>query len=223
MANFRTHLVVAAAGGAVVSYGGWQAGLWETWQALPMLALVSLGGILPDIDADRSRAIRLVFHLLAVLAVVVSALVLQGRLSTAELLLACGASYLGVRHLAGRLFARLTVHRGIWHSLLAAVFCGLSTTALSYRLLDQPDALAWSHGLALTLGFMLHLLLDELYSVDLTGARIKRSFGTAFKPLDWCSPGNSLAMMVVGASLLPWLPAWSVLVGLFDQGASLWR
>ncbi|NWN83597.1 MAG: metal-dependent hydrolase [Halomonas sp.] len=223
MANFRTHLGVAAVGGAVVAHGGWQSGLWEAWQALPMLALVTLGGILPDIDADRSRAIRLVFNLLAVLSVVAGALMFQGRLSKPGLLMVCGAFYLGVRHLAGALFARLTVHRGIWHSLLAALFCGLATTAISYRLLAQPDTLAWSHGLALALGFMLHLLLDELYSVDLTGARIKRSFGTAFKPLDWRSPGNSLVMLAIGANLLPWLPAWGVLRGLIDQGISFWR
>jgi len=223
MADFRTHLGVAAAGGAVVAHGGWQAGLWDAWQALPMLALVAFGGILPDIDADSSRAIRLVFNLLAVTAVVAGALLLQGRLSIGGLLLACGGLYLGVRHLAGALFARLTVHRGIWHSLLAAALCGLTTTALSHRLLAQPDVLAWGHGVALSLGFVLHLLLDELYSVDLTGARIKRSFGTALKPLDWRSPGNSLVMLAAGANLLPWLPAWAGLASLLDQGAALWR
>lgn len=223
MANFRTHLGVAAAGGVVVAHGGWQAGLWDIWQALPMLALVTLGGILPDIDADSSRAIRLVFNLLAVPAVVAGALVLQGRLSTGGLLLACGALYLGVRHLAGALFSRLTVHRGIWHSLLAAAFCGLSTTTLSHRLLGQPDAMAWGHGVALVLGFVLHLLLDELYSVDLTGGRIKRSFGTALKPLDWRSPGNSLVMLAAGANLLPWLPPWPALRELLVQGVSFWR
>jgi len=223
MADFRTHLGVAAAGGAVVAHGGWQAGLWDAWQALPMLALVAFGGILPDIDADSSRAIRLVFNLLAVTAVVAGALLLQGRFSIGGLLLACGGLYLGVRHLAGALFARLTVHRGIWHSLLAAALCGLTTTALSHRLLAQPDVLAWGHGVALSLGFVLHLLLDELYSVDLTGARIKRSFGTALKPLDWRSPGNSLVMLAAGANLLPWLPAWAGLASLLDQGAALWR
>ncbi|MDY7117830.1 metal-dependent hydrolase [Halomonas sp. SSL-5] len=223
MADFRTHLGVAAAGGVVVAHGGWQAGLWDAWQALPMLALVAFGGILPDIDADSSKAIRLVFNLLAVIAVVAGALLLQGWLSLGGLLLACVGLYLGVRHLGGALFARLTVHRGIWHSLLAAALCGLATTALSHHLLAQPDVLAWGHGMALSLGFVLHLLLDELYSVDLTGARIKRSFGSALKPLDWRSPGNSLVMLATGANLLPWLPAWAGLGSLLDQGAALWR
>ncbi|MEQ6890198.1 metal-dependent hydrolase [Halomonas sp. CS7] len=223
MANFRTHLGVAAAGGAVLAHGGWQAGLWGAVESLPLLALVTLGGILPDIDADRSRAIRLIFHLLAVPAVVVGALLLQARLPVGTLLMVCGAIYLAVRFLAGALFARFTVHRGLWHSLLAAGLCGLCTTALSHRLFGQPDHLAWAQGAALALGFVIHLLLDELYSVDLTGARLKRSFGTAFKPFDWREPGNSLAMLMVAVSLAPWLPPLGPLRELLVQGASLWR
>ncbi len=223
MADFRTHLGVAAAGGAVLAHGGWQAGLWTAGEALPVLALVTFGGILPDIDADRSKAIRLIFNLLAVPAVVAGALLLQGRFATGMLLLMCGGLYLGVRYLAGALFSRFTVHRGLWHSLLAASLSGLVTTALSHRLFAQPETLAWTHGVAVALGFILHLLLDELYSVDLTGARIKRSFGTALKPLDWRSPGNSLVMLLVAVNLLPWLPPWAPLWTLLAQGAALWR
>ena len=40
---------------------------------------------------------------------------------------------------------------------------------------------AWLVGVFLTGGFLVHLTLDELYSVDLLGARMKRSFGTALK------------------------------------------
>ncbi|MGM0981801.1 MAG: metal-dependent hydrolase [Pseudomonadota bacterium] len=223
MANFRTHLGVAAAAGAVLAHGGWQAGLWGAMESLPLLALVTFGGILPDIDADRSRAIRLIFNLLAVPAVVAGALVLQTRMATGTLLMVCGVIYLSARYLAGALFARFTVHRGLWHSLLAAGLCGLVATVLSHRLFDQAAHLAWAHGIGLALGFAIHLLLDELYSVDLTGARLKRSFGTALKPFDWREPGNSLVMLMVAASLAPWLPPVEPLRELLRQGASLWR
>jgi len=223
MANFRTHLGVAAAGGSVLAHGGWQAGLWSAMESLPLLALMAFGGILPDIDADRSRAIRLIFNLLAVPAVVAGVLVLQTRLATGALLMTCGAIYVGVRYLAGALFSRFTVHRGLWHSLLAAALCGLVATALSHQLFGQSDYLAWAHGASLMLGFVVHLLLDELYSVDLTGARLKRSFGTAMKPFDWREPGNSLVMLMAAASLLPWLPPFGTLRELLRQGASLWR
>jgi membrane-bound metal-dependent hydrolase YbcI (DUF457 family) len=223
MADFRTHLAVATASGAVLAHGGWQAGLWGVWQGAALLVLVAFGGILPDIDADRSKAIRLVFNLLAVPAVVVGALLLESRLAPGALLLVCGGLYLAVRYLGGALFSRFTVHRGIWHSLLAAALCGLGVTVLSHWLFAQPDQLAWAHGLAVATGFVIHLLLDELYSVDLTGARIKRSFGTALKPLDWREPGNSLAMLLAAVALAPWLPSWAPLLELLAQGTALWR
>lgn len=33
-------------------------------------------------------------------------------------------------------------------------------------------------------GFLIHLLLDEIYSIDLAGTRLKKSFGTAIKLYD---------------------------------------
>ncbi|WP_104203410.1 metal-dependent hydrolase [Billgrantia saliphila] len=223
MADFHTHLGVAAAGGAVLAYGGWQAGFWELWQGAVMLGLVTFGGILPDIDADSSKAIRLIFNLLAIPAVVVGALLLQARMALGPLLLVCGVIYAFVRYLAGGVFSRFTVHRGLWHSLLAAVLCGLITTALSHRFFTQEAWLAWTHGVSLAVGYIIHLLLDEAYSVDLTGARIKRSFGTAVKPFDLKAPGNSLAMLGIAVVLTPWLPPWAPLMELLAQGATLWR
>ncbi|BBI58819.1 hypothetical protein HSBAA_01250 [Vreelandella sulfidaeris] len=116
MANFRTHITVAAAGGMLVAYAGWKAQWWPPSQAVMMIALVTFGGILPDIDADRSHSIRLIFNLLSVPALVLGALVLQPWLTPGALLIACGGIYFCVRYLASLLFSRLTVHRGIWHS-----------------------------------------------------------------------------------------------------------
>lgn len=223
MADFRTHLSVAAVGGALAAYSGWQVGLWSFVEAPPLAALVAFGGILPDIDADHSRAIRLLFTLFAVLAVIAGVLLLQSRLSPGELVAACGGLYVGVRYGAGALFKRFTVHRGIWHSLLAGGLCGLVVTALGYRLFEQGASQAWWQGLALFSGVVIHLLLDEMYSVDLTGARIKRSFGTALKLCDLREPGNSVVMLMAGATLIPWLPPWSTLWWVLSQGMAAWR
>ncbi|MBD3898420.1 metal-dependent hydrolase [Halomonas sp. ML-15] len=214
MADFRTHLSVAAGGGVLLAHGGWQAGLWGGVEGLPLMALVTLGGILPDIDADHSRAIRLIFNLLAVIAVVAGALLLQHRLTPGELLVACGGLYITMRYLAGLVFARFTVHRGSWHSLLAGTLCGLVTAALSYTLLEQAPGMAWAHGVALGAGYAIHLLLDELYSVDLVGARVKRSFGTAFKLCSLRQPSHALLMLMASAALAPWLPPWAGLAAL---------
>lgn len=223
MADFRTHLGVAVAGGSLLGLGAWQATALSATDAASLAILTAFGGILPDVDADNSHAIRLIFTLLAVLSVVVGALLLQGWLGPGRLIVACGGLYVGVRYVLSAVFRRFSVHRGIWHSLLASLLCGLATTVASYQWLLQEAWMAWAQGLALVLGTLIHLLLDELYSVDLVGTRIKRSFGTALKLFDYRQPGNSLVMLMAAASLAPWLPPWGALRELLRQGASLWR
>lgn len=223
MADFRTHLGVAVAGGALLGVSGWQATPISASDAASLAVLTAFGGILPDIDADNSHAIRLIFTLLAVLSVVVGALQLQGWLSPGALIVACGGLYIGVRYVLSAVFKHFSVHRGIWHSLLAALLCGLATTVASYQWLSQGAWMAWAQGLALVLGALIHLLLDELYSVDLVGTRIKRSFGTALKLFDYRQPGKSVLMLLLAAALVPWLPPWPPLRELLHQGASLWR
>lgn len=223
MANFQTHLSVAAGGGMLLAFGGWQATLWSPSEALSMAVLTAFGGILPDIDSDNSHAIRLIFTLSAMLAVIAGVLSLRGQVTLGVLLVACAGLYVGVRYALSELFKRFTVHRGIWHSLLAAAFCGLGITALGYQWLAQSAGIAWAQGVALVFGSVIHLLLDEMYSVDLAGSRIKRSFGTAFKPFAYRQPLNSLLLLALAVGLVPWLPPWSALVELLAQSSRLWR
>ncbi|MFG6179457.1 metal-dependent hydrolase [Halomonas sp. THAF12] len=223
MADFRTHLSVAAGGGTLLALVGWQADLWTPGEALSVVGLTALGGILPDIDADNSHAVSLIFTLLAVLAVVAGALLLSPWLSLGALLATCGGLYIGVRYGLSPIFKHFSVHRGIWHSLLAALLCGLAISAGGYRFLALQPGFAWAQGLAVMLGFLIHLLLDELYSVDLTGARLKRSFGTALKPFDYREPLNSALMLLMVAGLVPWQPSWSALGELLAQGSAFWR
>ncbi|SHF68945.1 LexA-binding, inner membrane-associated putative hydrolase [Modicisalibacter ilicicola DSM 19980] len=222
MADFRTHLGVAAGAGILLALGGWQGSLWSSGAVAPVAVLVAFGGILPDIDSDNSHAIRLIFTLFAILAVAGGALLFQAWLRPGPLLVACGALFLAVRYVLSGVFKRFSVHRGIWHSLLAALLGGMLVTTASYQFFSQAAWLAWVHGLAVVSGATIHLLLDECYSVDLVGARIKRSFGTAFKLFDYRQPFNSLLMLLLTTALTPWLPPWSALAGVLSRGARWW-
>ncbi|MCM2972750.1 metal-dependent hydrolase [Larsenimonas suaedae] len=221
MANFNTHLGVATVGGVVTAGLGFQAGLWPWTNAFTVAGLVALGGILPDIDSDNSHAIRLMFTVLAILGVVISIGMYQSRLPMPWLLGLGAGTFLAIRYLGSAIFKRFSVHRGIWHSLLAAAVSGAAVSGLSYQLFQQPPTQAWCHGVALFVGACIHLLLDECYSIDLAGTRIKRSFGTAFKLFDYGSPATAVLMLLAFASLTPWLPPTEALLALVQHTWSL--
>ena len=67
----------------------------------------------------------------------------------------------------------------MWHSVPAAIIAGL----IAYLVMPCPsDALRLYKSLAVVLGFVVHLVMDELWSVDTSGGiRFKKSFGTALK------------------------------------------
>ena len=181
MANFKTHLAVAAACSGVMATGFLEAGVAAPRDVGLYFVMGTLGGILPDIDADNSIPGRMMFSFFALVIAFLTLFSRAGVYSIAELSILWAVTYVVVRYVIFQLFARLSVHRGVFHSLLAAAFFGFLTTSLTYHLFRLSTLGAWMTGLFVSVGYVIHLVLDEVYSVDLTGARVKRSFGTALK------------------------------------------
>jgi hypothetical protein len=144
-------------------------------------AMGTIGGMLPDIDAEQSMPGRMFFSFFALVVAFLTLFSRAGVYSIVELSILWGVTYVLIRHVIFKLFARFSVHRGVFHSLLAAAFFGFLTTSLTYHVFRLSALVAWMNGLFVSAGYMVHLVLDEIYSVDLTGARVKRSFGTALK------------------------------------------
>ncbi|OXS15067.1 hypothetical protein CGX12_10945 [Zobellella denitrificans] len=195
MADFRTHIQVATvAGGLLAGALVWAQQLTLAEGVLLWLA-GTLGGILPDIDADSSRSIRIVFRLFGVLAALLALLYGRERLALTDTLVLGAAAYGLVRYPLCWAFARFTVHRGSLHSLLANGVFALATVVIGHRLFGLPPELAWETGVFVFVGAFIHLLLDELYSIDLEGRRIKKSFGTALKLIEWRAPLANLLLL----------------------------
>lgn len=206
MANFETHLSFAAIGSGLLATTCLGAGLCGPKEAMMLWMMGTAGGILPDIDSDHSSAIRMIFVSLAVFVSWLTMLNWVESYSILELWIVCGVTYLLVRHVAMRCFSKFTVHRGIFHSLVAAAFFWFSMTAICYHFLRFNELLSWMMGLFLFFGFILHLSLDEMYSVDLMNTRIKRSFGTALKVFDYKNWEISVVMIAVMLFAYSWTP-----------------
>ncbi len=142
-------------------------------------ALCSVAGMLPDLDHNSGIPLR---EMLSFVSVLVPMLMLRRFESlgwTPEtMVFASGVLYVFIRFGVGHVFRQYTTHRGMWHSIPAALIAGMITFLICLSPdLDARLFKSW----AVVLGFVSHLALDELYSVDFRGRRLKRSSGTALK------------------------------------------
>lgn len=195
MANFKTHVQVASlVSGALAGTLAW-AGLVSLPQAGLLWLTGSLGGIMPDIDADTSRSIQIIFRLFGMLASTLTLLYGRQHLPLLDTLLLSAAAYALVRYPLCWLFAKLTVHRASLHSLLANLVFAMGAVVVSHHVLHLGAEQAWLMGGFMFVGALIHLLLDELYSIDLEGRRLKKSFGTALKIMEWPAHLPNLALL----------------------------
>jgi hypothetical protein len=207
MANFPTHLVGAAVGSTAVAALLAHMETVSLPRALILAGIGTVGGLLPDIDSDHSVPARWVRGVVAtaLCLLAVSSLWITHPPHTA---LALGACVWVAAYVIGeRVVTRLTVHRGIVHSLPFALLCTFAAAIAAHRLVLLPPVEAWWIGAFLGAGFVLHLTLDEIAAVDLASARIKRSFGTAFKLWDRNDAFKTLVVYGLLAAVLSELPA----------------
>ena len=181
MANFNTHLNVAFMVSGTLSLTVYKAGLIDDSGFLVCVALGTIGGLLPDLDSDNSTPIKLGFNITSF--VFAFGLVMHWRsdLSLLALIALWLAGYGFMRYVVFHFFTTLTVHRGVIHSVPYMAILGLGLTCLSYYGLHLPLTTSWFYGLFLFGGAIVHLSLDELYSVNLSNMKMKRSSGTAMK------------------------------------------
>lgn len=180
MADFRTHMLTSTAFGIAYGVGGYQMGL-PIPTCLVAGGLCSVSGMLPDLDSDSGRPLR---EATTLAAAVVPMLMVERfqRLGWGHetMVLAAGVLYLVIRFGLTEIFRRFTVHRGMWHSIPAAIVVGM----IAFLVMASEDiSVRMFKTIAVVLGFMSHLVLDEIWSVDFRRGqyRFKSSFGTALK------------------------------------------
>lgn len=209
MANFNTHLNVATVLTGLTAATLLSAEHIDINSAIALWFLGSIGGLLPDVDSDNSHSLDIIFNLFALSAVFITiryiTLEWSSQLSFVELIAIPLVVYGIIKYLMRPLFEHFTVHRGSCHSLLFLLLSALLTTQIVWRIMPASAAqnsimMAWLSGGFILLGGMIHLLLDELYSVDLSNVTIKRSFGTAMKLADFDNKILTLiTVIVIGA------------------------
>jgi hypothetical protein len=202
MANFPTHIVVGTVVAGSLATLTLAADVIAPENLVAVTMAGSLGSVLPDIDLKDSRPSRALFAGLAVFFSFALLFHFAPKLSIAEMWLLWIGTLLFVRYGLHTAFHKTTSHRGVWHSWIAGIASAFATVIIFYYVFDRPDGVAWLAGGFLFIGFLTHLILDEIYSVDVLGNHIKKSFGTAFKPIDMRNPIGSAVMGAAAVALL---------------------
>jgi hypothetical protein len=205
MASYRGHLAFASLLGAGYGAAGILRGPFDWGPAVLAAGLTTLGGLLPDLDSDSGVPVRELFGVAAFLApLLMFHRLVQENLSVEQTVVLLAGVYLFVRYVLSGVFKRWTVHRGMFHSIPALLISGLAC----YLVFPDPAVLVRIYlAGGVMLGFLSHLVLDELYSVDFMGLgiRLNKYAGSALK---FASPSRVATLtayvLLLGLGYLAW-------------------
>jgi LexA-binding, inner membrane-associated putative hydrolase len=208
MAGFKTHITFSSILGA--GYGTAAYFLYDVPIPSCLLAggLCGVSGMLPDLDSGPGRPLHESMAFAAAVVPVMLIHYFQQLGLSHEMMIIIGAGlYLLIRFGGAWLLQHFTVHRGMFHSIPAAAIFG----ELGYLLASGDTNLRLYKAGAVVLGYMSHLFLDEVWSIEWShGLQFKSSFGTALKIFGhgWWPNISAYAKLAVLTSVILIQPAW---------------
>jgi len=179
--GFRVHIT-----GSTIVGVGYGAAAWYIGDVPPVTCvlgggLCAVAGMMPDLDSGPGVPLR---ESVAFTAAVVPIMLLhrfqQMGLPLEARIILGAAVYLAIRFGLAWLLKTYSYHRGMFHSLPSAAIAG----QIAFLAFAAEEALhRYFVSSAVVLGFLTHLVLDEIWSVKMGwfGPKVKKSFGTALK------------------------------------------
>ncbi len=216
MANYENHLKWGIISAVVVGLGvGWMGLSYPKYLPL-VIATAAIASLAPDVDSNSSRPLQIIFQGAAF--VIPPILIWRIRIlhTTPEIAilswLVMGAIVL---YPMKWVFKKFTIHRGVFHSIPAAIIFGLICFLIA-RNEGMGRKLQLGLAIAGFSGYMTHLILDELWAVDFNGKKLKmkKSFGTAIcltSPGIWNNVALYFTLVAISwLSIIEWyrLPLW---------------
>ena len=202
MASFKTHVSFGIIAGifavaVALTYSLLSDNIFLFW----LFTAVLIGSVLPDLDSDDGTPLKILFTLIAGIGACLCIIYLfqDGQHDYRMLVGVPLAAYLLIRYAVFAIFKEFTRHRGMFHSVPALLIVILGSFILmsNFKITEQEN-LALSIGLGL--GFLSHLILDELKStIGWRGLffQPKKSLGTALKLFSHSKISNLLAYSIL--------------------------
>jgi hypothetical protein len=180
VAAFKQHVTFSSVLG--VGYAAALSGAGFEWvHSILAGGLCGIAGMLPDLDSPSGRPVRELFGITAIaVPLLLTYRLRRSGLDPEQLVLLAAVLYLLIRFGLSWVFKHLTVHRGMFHSIPAMLIAG-EAVFLAHDCPDRYGRLTLAGGIML--GFLSHLVLDEIYAVDMNGVtlRFNKAAGSALK------------------------------------------
>ena len=137
--------------------------------------------MLPDLDSNQSKPTQIVFKMLSIFLPLIVLLSIPNLLSIFTIIGVWVVSSVTLHYIFFKTFLSITSHRGLFHSVPMGIFLAQVTILIFYNFSSADKTFSIFAGFFILYGFLIHLLLDEVFSIDVFGMEIKRSFGSALK------------------------------------------
>jgi hypothetical protein len=192
MASFAQHVNIAVVVSGITIAPLYSSSLIDIHQAFALLFFGILGGILPDIDLDNSKPIQIASSILSIFIPLLTILILLNSLSISKMLLIWFVTAITLHFVIFKVLLHLTVHRGVIHTIPMGILFAQITNLILHNLFHFEELFALLCGLFILFGFILHLILDEIVSLNAFGMSFRKSLGTALKLYDKNNPFGTI-------------------------------
>jgi membrane-bound metal-dependent hydrolase YbcI (DUF457 family) len=202
MGNFVHHSAGALISGAACSAMASMILHLEVIDSAACGVLCAISSLLPDIDSPTSRPAEFVISMVS--AIIPAFIVYKVHMNgPSQTILIIVLSYFATRVLIQQIISRLTVHRGMIHSIPSLFIW----TSIVFLICDNAEyEIRTGLAASAAIGFLTHLIIDELFSmIDIAGGKFapKKSAGTALKFTSSSIPATFLSYICL--ALLLWL------------------
>ena len=217
MANFNMHLAASALVSGALTLLSYSADLLTIQYAVLLWITGTLSGLLPDIDSSHSTSLKIFFYIIGFITAGAIMVYATGKYRIIWIFLGILCVCASLCWIILPVFKKITVHRGNWHTLLAAICASITVTNITWHTNQVSAELAWLSGLFTGTGFFTHLILDELFSFNPARLTFKRSFGSACKPCDMKTPVITGMITLFVSFQLWYLPPWKKFIHITHQ------
>lgn len=180
MPNYKEHKMGGCVVGALsAGVACWKFGLTPV-ESGALFIVATVSSLVPDLDHAEARPGNLLKTIIVYLIPLLLYMYLPNKIistfTLAHWIVLFFISHVLVGNLVLRIIDWCADHRGLFHSLPAAV---LSSQLVYAAFLYLPMQKRLVFSIVAFLGYVTHLIMDEIWSLDTKERKIKRSFGTA--------------------------------------------